>query len=111
MPAADEIVRASGQNQAATLWVRDRIAKFLRRVDPQTNGIQCVGECVPLRCAMGGAARKFRHLGDEPKLSSRWHRSSKRMAASAVPLSTRRRILSAATMTFSRITLAYFIPN
>src|ERR1019366_839797 len=56
---------ASGEYQAATLGLRNGIAKFICGVDPEANRIECVAESGFLRGTMGRATRKLRHLGDE----------------------------------------------
>jgi hypothetical protein len=57
--------RPSGQDQAATLRLRNWIAKLFGRVDPKTNGVLRAAEGVFLCRAVRGASRKFWHFGDE----------------------------------------------
>src|SRR5579864_2791259 len=52
----------SGLDQATALWFGDRIAKFLRRVDPQAHRILRISERLLLSHAMGGTARKLRYF-------------------------------------------------
>src|SRR5207302_8830164 len=54
---------ASRVDQATTFGLWNRIAKLLRRVDPETNSFLCAGERRLLAGTVCGAAGEFGHLG------------------------------------------------
>ena len=55
----------SGQDQAPTLRLRNRIAELLGGIDPKANCILCVAERGFLGGAVRHTPRQFRHLRDE----------------------------------------------
>ena len=107
---AARTARRSGENQASPFRFWNRIAKFHGGVSPQADRILRVAECGFLRVAVRHASRKFRHVGykhlvffapvNDNFVFDLWHRSSKPMAASAVPLRTRPRAFPDPLTTF-----------